>query len=237
MASILYILFKRPTKRNAIIQTQTGLFFSRKGTIDFQFANYAYEWSVKSFLLENYKNYDVFFDIGSNIGTYAILMGKLGMKVHAFEPMHNNFRALQINILLNNLETEVKAYNFGVGDADRTQDFIYEPVNTGASHYSVSVDNNGIHEMRTTKKLDSVMDQFGLNSSDKILMKVDVEGMEPNVFKGAKKMLSDFDNILIVFESKHSGFKNAKKVLDEIASFEYMKIDHYNSATKKSNSN
>jgi len=232
-ASVRYILFKKPSGRNAIIRTQTGLFYSRKGTIDFQFANYAYEWSVKCFILDHYKDYDYFFDIGANIGTYSVLLGNLGMKVIAFEPIHSNFNALMINILLNNLSDKITAYNFGLGDKDTDHDFIFNPVNTGASHSIKSGSNKGVHEMVSIHKLDSLLGQFGLKKSDKILMKVDVEGMEPEVFSGAKSFIQYFGNVLIVFESKHSKLVKVKTILDEIASFEYMTIDSYNSATKK----
>ncbi len=235
ISAINYIVFKKPCRKTSLLRSQTGYFLSRKGTIDFQFANYAYEWSVKSFILNNYKNYDIFFDVGSNVGTYAVLMAKAGMKVFAFEPIVENYRAIIINIHLNSLENKVKAFNFGLGDKENNIDFIYDPVNTGASHYSHPGENKGIHETVKIKTLDSVYREFGLKKTDRILMKVDVEGMEVEAFDGAKEFLELFSDLLIVFESKHTGLDNIRKVLDNIADFEYMTIDHYNTATKKMN--
>jgi FkbM family methyltransferase len=155
------------------------------------------------------------------------------MKVFAFEPLRENFKALKINILLNNLEENVSLYNFGLGNHNNKQDYIFEPVNTGASHYADNKRNKGIHEMGQVKTLDSLLESFNLKPENKVMMKVDVEGMEPDVFKGAKNFIKYFNDMLIVFESKHSGYKNTKSVLDEIAVFEYYNIDHYNSAIKK----
>lgn len=235
LTSLKYLLFKKTSRTTTVINTQVGQFISRKGTLDFQFANYAYEWSVKSFILNRHKDFDVFMDIGSNVGTYAVLLGNLGMKVYAFEPIIENFRAIMVNIHLNNLEDKVQAFNFGLGAKNREVDFIYNPVNTGASHISHTGENNGIHETVKIKSLDSLYQNFNLNKNDKILLKVDVEGMEPNVFHGARNFLEYFPNLLIVFESKHSGLENIRKILDDIAEFEYMTIDHYNTATKKIN--
>ncbi len=235
-SSFKYILFKIPSGRTCIVKSQVGYFLSRKGTIDFQFANYAYEWNVKSFVLENFKNYNVFFDVGANIGTYCILLAKKGLRCFGFEPIKDNYQAFQVNVLLNDLEDRINVLRYGLGKKERIADFIYNTVNTGASHlFQPPDENDGMHEDVYIKSLDSVYESFGLDINDKILIKVDVEGMEENVFLGAIEFLKTFPNLLIIFENKHSNLQKIKEIFAEIAKFEYMKIDHYNMALKKVN--
>ncbi len=58
-------------------------------------------------------------------------------------------------------------------------------------------------------------------------MKIDVEGMEPEVLRGASKFLKTFPNILIVMESVHSKIDNIEK--KELLPFgfqkKYFKVD------------
>ncbi len=235
--AIKYILFKIPPHKTRIIRTKLGNILSRKGTIDFQFSNYAYEWNVKSYILKRLKDYNVFFDVGANIGTYSILLANKGLKCFAFEPIKDNFRSLQINIFLNKHEQNIRAFNCGLGKDKYKADFIYNTVNTGASHIYNPPEKDGIPETVNIKPLDSIYKSLKLKKDDKILMKVDVEGMEPNVFDGAREFLSCFPYILIIFESKHSDLHRVKEILEEIDDFEYTKVDHYNMATKKLNDN
>jgi FkbM family methyltransferase len=235
-ATIAYAIMKRPARKNRIVQTGLGKFVSRKGTIDFLFANYAYEWNVKSILLKNYKDYDVFLDIGANIGTYSILFGKKGMKCFAFEAVTENFSTFEENLKLNNLLGKVNCFNFGLGHKEFTADFLFNPINTGASHIkNAKPMQRGIPSKAEIKPLDSVFEGFGLQKEDKILMKIDVEGMEAEVLQGARKFISTFANILIIMESSHSEMKNIEKELTHAGFQKYWSVDKYNIAAKKLN--
>ena len=52
----------------------------------------------------------VLWDIGANVGTYAIYAAQRGMHVVAFEPSAANYYVLNRNIHLNKLSTQVSAY-------------------------------------------------------------------------------------------------------------------------------
>lgn len=233
-SSFKYILFKKPTRKTRIVKSQVGYFLSRKGTIDFQFANYAYEWNVKSYILEQLNEYNVFLDVGANIGTYCILLAGKGLRCFGFEPIKGNYQAFQVNVLLNDLDDKIKVLDYGLGKTESTANFIFNTVNTGASHlFSPPDEEDGIHEKVRINALDNVYKSFNLDINDKILMKVDVEGMEEKVFLGAKEFLKTFPNMLIIFENKHSDLEVIKNIFSEIAKFEYTKIDHYNMALKR----
>lgn len=237
--SIIYVLTKKSLPQTKIIRSCTGLFLHRKGSIDFQFANYAYEWSVKKFYLEHLANYDVFIDIGGNIGTYTIMMGNKGLRTISFEPSKENFRALTINVLLNKLESKAQLYNLGLSNETGNASFIWDPLNTGASHIEgidtdeKATDRRGIKAEIELSTLDIMTPKFNLSTDDKILMKIDVEGMEINVIQGGLEFFKHFPNIMIVMESVHSGEDALKKTLSDIAPFEFFPIDKLNFAARK----
>ncbi len=232
--AIRYQLKRIPASSDRIYKSSLGTFTTRKGTIDFMFANYAYEWNVKRFVLKHYRDYNVFFDIGANIGTYSIMMAKKGMKCFAFEPSLSNFDVMQKNIRLNGLENQIHSYCLGLGEHEHLGEFLFNPVNTGASHFKKEgLKNTGIREELRIKPLDDIFKEFELSPEDRVFMKIDVEGMEVEVIKGARNFLSSFKNLLIVMESKHSESLEIRTVLDRLGHFEYWTVDQFNIATKK----
>ena len=232
LAAIKYKLFGKPSQRNTLIRTNLGLFVARKGTIDFQFANYAYEWNVKRFVLNHYKNYDVFIDIGANIGTYAIMAAKLGLRAVAFEAIPDNLAVMHTNVRLNKMADKIKIFDVGLSDRQYETEFVFDTVNTGASHLAHNNENSNRVKVQM-KTFDSLFEQMGIAPSDKVFMKIDVEGMEVAVINGAKQFLSSHKNLLLVLESIHSEADNICHALDRLGNFTYERVDKFNISAKK----
>lgn len=239
IASVFYILTKKSFIETRIFRGKLGYFLHRKGTIDFQFGNYAYEWNVKKVFLEHAKNYNVFVDIGANIGTYTIMHAAKGMKTFAFEPVYENYKALTINVMLNNLEHHTKVYNIGLSDKESTVGFAFDPLNTGASHLETlpaedeAAEQRSIHTEIQLTRLDDLRSKMDIEPNDKVLMKIDVEGMEAEVLGGAKAFIQSCKELFIVMESVHSGEEKLKSILNAYAEFEYYPVDDLNFAAKK----
>ncbi len=239
IGAIIFLLTGKSILNTRICRGKLGYFLHRKGTLDFQFGNYAYEWAVKQFMLSHYKDFSVFVDIGSNMGTYTLLLQQLGLKSYAFEPSHSNYKALTINLMLNNLENLTKTYNVGLASKASREKFVFDPINTGASHlnsvefYDHVTDNRGTIDEIELVMLDEMIDKMGIATNERILMKIDVEGMEKDVLLGASTFIKTYPNILIVMESVHSGEQALKEVLNQMAEFQYFEIDHLNFAAKK----
>lgn len=238
--SVKFVLIKRGNPSMRLYKSSLGTFITRKGTLDFQFLNYAYEWDVKRFVLNHYKDYNLFLDIGANVGTYSFLLAGKGMRCHAFEPVKENFNSLRINIQLNKFEDLISIYPFGLGKFTSEVDFIFESKNTGASHmvdaYTDYVETKGeiaVKVRSEIKTLDSVVSAINFKQEDKILIKIDTEGMEIDVLEGAKHFLTDHPHFLIVMESKHTGAGRIKEYLTALGNFIYIEVDDENMAIMK----
>ena len=229
--SITYVLRKKSHAADRIVITRVGTFYCRKNTNDFQFANYYYEWGVRRFLIKNTNNFDVFIDGGACTGDYSILLAKAGKKCIAFEPVKSNYEVMLKNLALNNLADKVKAYELGLGDSSFVTGFSFNPVNTGASHISR---NPGKYDFQVKiQKFDNIYKELDLKPSDRIFVKLDIEGMEPEAIKGAKEFIAAFDHITIILEDKHTGQNPIQDALSSIALFEFGAVDEFNIYAKK----
>ncbi len=238
LSSIRYILTGKTTRKTRYYKSSLGKFIVRKGSLDFQFANYAYEGNVKKFVYKHLNDYDLFLDIGANIGTYSIIPANHGLKVIAFEPVKSNFEALKTNVGLNKLEHLVKLYPLALGAKKRSANFTVDLINTGASHLTEYADitehiENPEFEDIQVVRFDDIVDEMNIGKDEKIFVKIDVEGMEPDVLNGATEFIKNQDNILIIIETIHSGTENLKKLFSSIAEFEFIEIDELNIAARK----
>lgn len=233
VASVRYVVNRTSHKSDRIIRTSVGTFFCRKNTNDFQFANYAYEWSVKKYILDHSHEYSVFIDGGACVGEYCILLSSKDIRCFAFEPVTDTFDVLTKNLELNNLSSMIKTFPFGLGDKNERVNFVFNSVNTGASHIAPrNVSGDCLAEIRT---FDSLLPELNISPDDHILFKLDVEGMEPEALLGATDFIQRYKHITFVMEDKHSGEDSIKNTLKAIAPFEFGIVDDFNIFARKIN--
>lgn len=228
--SIQYVVSKKVTSKDRVVQTSIGTFFCRAGSIDFQFANAAYEIDIKNLIVEYIeKGYSTFFDIGACIGEHSINAAKKGAKVFAFDPIPDTYNVLKKNIELNNLSDQIKAFDFGLGEREYLAFFQYDPINTGKSK-KVAEKSDISAEI---KPLSKVFKELELNYTTPTLFKIDVEGMEADVIEGGLDTFATLDNVFIIFEDKHSDLNAIKQQLNSIGNFEFSRVDNYNMSALK----
>lgn len=123
---------------------------------------------------------DLMLDIGANIGSYTILAAKvIGARVVAFEPARETLPKLRANVAANGVERLVTIEDCALGDRD------------GEIAFSVGLDTvnrvgaPGQSELVPIRRLDSVA-----GSLDPVMIKIDVEGFEPQLFAGADATLA-----------------------------------------------
>ena len=178
-------------------------------------------------------DYSVFIDGGSCTGEYGVWLSQQNIRCIAFEPVQNNYLIILKNLELNGLSDKVKVLPMGLGDQNMQVNFAFDPVNTGSSHMTANQEaSQTTCEIRT---LDSFLPELNINIDDRILFKLDVEGMEAEAVNGAADFIRKFPNILFILEVKHSGRQKVIEALKKLAVFEIGDVDEYNIFAKKIN--
>ncbi len=143
------------------------------------------------------------FDVGANIGEYTeacVTEMKDDLKaVYAFEPARETFERLQANLS----DNRVHLRQIGLGEEAATLTLHRNPTYHGmASVYNRRLDHLGIAAGETesieVQTLAEMCEQEGIERID--LLKMDVEGHELNVLKGAGSMLQEGSIRFIQFE-------------------------------------
>ena len=135
------------------------------------------------------------FDIGGNLGWFALHIAKLKPKstTFSFEPLPTTFKYLNENISLNKF-SNIKIFNFGLSDKVGTFSFFYNPqLSVNASMLNVA-DNHNIEEIKcSVKTLDGFMHQ---EKTTVDFIKCDVEGAELLAYKGGVETIKQNQPII-----------------------------------------
>ena len=147
----------------------------------------------------------VVLDIGANLGTYSVPFAKRNpdIEVISFEPQKAIYHQLCGNIALNSLDN-VTAYNVAVGDTVDTIEMVMPDYMVEENIGGFSLDPLVKEKTPTTKgqarPVDIVtVDSLGL--TDVVALKIDVEGLELAVLKGAEATLKQSKYPPIIFEA------------------------------------
>lgn len=160
---------------------------------------------------------DLFIDVGANIGSYSILAAAgCSCKVISIEPSKGTFSVLQRNIKVNNLEHLVETRCLALSNTSGSIRFTTNCDTTNHVVAEGEIDAAGVYETVTVTTLDDLLGER-YSSSCKVI-KLDVEGYELNVLKGATRTLASEDLLAIIVEingssSRYSGTD------DEIVNF------------------
>lgn len=155
------------------------------------------EFSDQTFMYDYTKENDIVVDIGAHIGSESLILGsKLTQgKIISFEPTTSIYQELKTNILLNGYEKNIHCENQAVSDHSGYITF-YESGTSETNSLGPKSDAMPVKTVCTT--LDTYTKK---NNIDHInLLKIDVEGFENLVFRGAQNILQTHAVDLIVFE-------------------------------------
>jgi FkbM family methyltransferase len=166
----------------------------------------SFEETEISFLNKFVKKGDCFFDIGANIGLFSLHASKIiGDKgnIIAFEPTPETFSRLQENIKINSF-FNVKTENIGLSDTSGTIKFHTSNDGYDAwNSFATLTDIGKCSEIDvSTNTLDNYIKTNNIKKID--LIKLDVEGWELNVLKGATELLSSSDSPVFLVEFTES---------------------------------
>jgi FkbM family methyltransferase len=153
----------------------------------------AHEPAITRYLLEHVRlgPSDIAVDVGANLGWYSVLLNRLsapGARIFSFEPDPRTFELLRTNLAANQA-TRVSAFNIALGEAQGSAQLRrYKDSNNGRHSLIPGDDIAG----SVTVPLDTLVhfwETQGLGDAPIAFMKIDVEGFEYYVLKGAGDLL------------------------------------------------
>ena len=158
-------------------------------------------------------NNKVFLDCGAYIGDSALMFIRdyNPSKVYSFEPLTSNYNNLLKNIELNNLN-KVIPINKGLGEKSSTLNIFTLDV----SSYISEVGDAKIEVIT----IDEFVSEYNLSVG---LIKMDVEGYELEVLKGAKKTIKKFKPVLLigVYHNPEEFFETHKYLQSLMPDYEF----------------
>ncbi len=192
------------------------------------------EFYDMGFLLHLLRQYDVFVDVGANVGSYTILASsEIGAKTISIEPVPSTFKFLKDNIALNNIGDLVEIHNIGLAGSNGLIKFTgtHDTVN----HVATNNDKKDLIEVKVDT-LDNI-----IKARNPCLIKIDVEGYESEVLKGGSKILENPSLKALIVELNGSGKRygyddkdvHKKLIKNDFAPYEYNPISRSLSSIKK----
>ena len=149
--------------------------------------------------LDSFEPNSHYFDLGANIGQYSLYPAKkYGSKVqvYAFEPQGLNYYSLNRNIYLNKLEKNITAYCVAVSGQSKFSQLYIPKFIPGGNRSQF-----GKEDLKNMKRpANHIQGMFGVTLDDLCqewgfpypnYIKIDVDGIEISILKGAEKVLKN----------------------------------------------
>lgn len=140
-----------------------------------------------------------FIDVGANIGLHSLTASKANslIEIFSFEPEPDNFLSFIKNIGLNEFKN-IRPFCLGLGNVNTV---ISMNINEGWNKGKHSIKVN-FNDCKTKINIPiTQLDDFSQNIlSNQLIVKVDVEGFEKEVLEGAKEVLNQTENVVLIIE-------------------------------------
>ncbi len=162
----------------------------------------------------------LFVDVGANLGWFTLQAARLSQvqRVLAIEPDAGNHRLLQANVESNGLGARVDSVACAAGaGSGLARLHRYKGSNLG--RHSLLADHGQGGTWVPVDSLDALLKKLDLSQRPIAAIKIDVEGYEPLVLRGAAGALSKARALLVEIspELSRSGGLDAVEALDTIA--------------------
>jgi FkbM family methyltransferase len=186
--------------------------------------NRCWEKELTNRIQDNLKPGDVFVDVGANMGYYTLLASRLvgeeGL-VLAYEPSQANLKVLLQNLILNG-SRNVAAFSMALSDRSSIAKLWSAPsYNTGVCTLrgpDFAADSD--YTLAPTERLDQLQVVEMLASRIR-LIKVDAEGHDMEVLRGAEGILKSGHRLMLTCELSPQ-WAPVSEVLDYLGSFGFV---------------
>jgi len=161
-------------------------------------------------------NKSIFLDIGANIGSYSVLLSDKTKKIYAFEPSPVSNKLCRKNFSLNN----IKVNNVNkIALSDKKGVFSFSDFG-GATTVNYLTEGSDAKIKVKTDFLDNWVKDNIKSRDFNLVLKIDVEGSEKKVIKGASLLLKNKKIKYLVFEV----LEKKSKVFELLKSYGYKSV-------------
>ena len=190
----------RPAFRTRAKQSKLSFFVNRRDIIGRHIAKYGtHEPLLTQWISDHLASSPpgIFVDVGANLGWYAVHAAKHKAveTVVAFEPDLFNAWLLGRNLALNCIDNVVVSA-CAVG-ARRGVIRLHRYKDSNRGRHSVLADYGRGSQIVPITDLDTELESLGLADRPILIVKIDVEGYEPEVVTGAKRTLARADVVIV----------------------------------------
>jgi FkbM family methyltransferase len=196
--------------------------------------------------IKSFSKNSIFWDVGSNIGGFSYIASMIhdSIKIYSFEPNFVNYYC-QIKTCKENGLGNIHPFNVAINDKNEANNFNYDFVQNGAkgtfgeelkkdllrSDYSNPFKRGIRHQVLTLGiSLDSLFQEFNLEKPN--YLKIDVDGNELLVLKGAKSLLSDPTIKQIFIEIDDKIYQN-KEIENFMKNYSFKVLKNINVGTQE----
>ena len=158
-----------------------------------------------------------FVDVGANVGLFTSTISRFqgfysNVRIYAFEPNPDTFSRLSKTVE----GKEINIYNLAISDAEEELEFVEGAVShvfAEKSHFRDYHFKSQVEKQKFIKIKSKKLDQFEIGGND-IILKIDVEGHEMNVLKGAISFFEQ-DRIKAVYLDGYNKDENIIALLEK----------------------
>ena len=159
--------------------------------------------------IDDFNDNENFMDIGANIGIYSLYASKKDHKVVAIEPDALNFALLNLNLRENNLSNKVTAYCLAMHDREKFSSLNISSYEWGGALNSFDRNKDFLgNEFQPIHKqgvygtsVDNFLKDINFSPSH---IKIDVDGNENLILKGASETLQSKELLSLLVELDES---------------------------------
>jgi FkbM family methyltransferase len=180
---------------------------------------------------------EVVFDIGANVGAYSFVVDRAtkgNCTVYAFEPSFSTFAQLSRNVALNRSQGRVIPVFLALSDVNGLVTFNYSSLAPGAALHALGDSKDGkgtsfrpaLSQPVLSYRIDDFVAHFAARRPNHI--KLDVDGVELKVLRGASLTLADpaLRTIMVEVEPARPEFGAIQKLLTDNGFAEHSRYPH-----------
>ncbi len=173
---------------------------------------------------EEFKPGEILYDIGANVGVYTLYASLKNPRgqVYSFEPECQNFARLCKNLWANKINNVIPC-NFALSEKTEANHFYVSAKELGSSMHSFG----RVSEYQGARPVALKQGVFGVSLDELVskfdypqptLLKIDVDGLEPEILAGARRTLehSKLRSVLVELSQSHKKFDSIMNDLSQL---------------------